>query len=106
MIGVFAGLRKNVDNQLADRDCAMHALGLAVIWLGDDRMQALIVEINQHGVHAPDDAMNRAVVEVQEAQRALVADFAFDGCDSQHARKVQDVRVEMRTVNAVSNAAG
>ena len=69
-------------------------------------MQALIVEIDEYGVHALHDAMDSAVMQVQETQRALVAGFAFDGRHCQHVLQVQNVGVEVRAVHPISHVAG
>ena len=52
MIRVFASLREYIDDELADRDRAVHPLRLAVVRLRNDRMQPLIMKVDEQGVHA------------------------------------------------------
>jgi hypothetical protein len=62
MVRIFAGLPQNVDDHLGDSYGTVHTLRFIVIGLGDDGMQALVMEINQHGIDAANDAVHRAVM--------------------------------------------
>lgn len=69
-------------------------------------MQALVMEINEDGIDLLEDAINRAVMEIKEAKRSTMADFALEICDAQHIRQIQNVSVKMYTIDPIRNIAG
>ena len=101
VIRVFAGPSENVDNQLAHRHCFVNAVGFGVIRFGDHRVQALIVEVNEYGVHALQDAVNGPVVKVQKAKRPSVAGLPLNVRHMKHLGQVQNVRVEVNPVHTI-----
>lgn len=68
-------------------------------------MKPLIVKINEDRLSPLKDAINRAVVQVQESKRATVARFALNVRHVQHVRDVQNVGVEVGAVEPVRQVA-
>ena len=46
----------------------MDPISLGIVRLGNDRMESLIVEVGKNRIHALRNAVNRAVVQVEEAK--------------------------------------
>jgi hypothetical protein len=84
VIRILACLSEDVDDKLADRHRLVDPIAFGVVWLRDNGMQTLIVKIHKQRVHPLQDARNRALVHVKEAQRASMAGFAFDRRHMQH----------------------
>ncbi|MCS3695046.1 hypothetical protein [Bradyrhizobium elkanii] len=105
MIGILAGARQDVDDQLRGRNGTMNALRLVVVRLGEDGVKPLIVEVDEDRFDGADNAMRGAVVHIQEAERALMAGLALDRGDVQNVLQVQDVGIQMDAIDAVSRVA-
>jgi hypothetical protein len=105
MISVFAGTGEDVDNQLRHCDRLMHAVCLGVVGFGNNRVQTLIVKIDEDRVYALNDSVHGAVMEVEEAKGAAVASFALDIGYMEHLGEVEDVRVEVDAVHAIGDVA-
>ena len=103
MLVVGAGLSQHVDQELGQGDGAVdaHRLAVLAIGLGDDGVEALVVEIDALGVRSPDRPTSRPILQVQEAQRALVAGLALNLGDVEHVVQVHDVRIDVRGVDPV-----
>src|ERR1700719_3549307 len=95
MVCVFSSLSQNFNDQLSECDCSVHAVSLGFVGLGDNRVQSLIVKIHEDRIHALEDAVYRAIVQVQEPERPAVAGFALDLSHAKQVSKVQNVYIEM-----------
>ena len=103
MIRIFTRLGQNIDDQLSNCDGALNSLQFGVVWLCDNGVQPLIMEVYENRIHALEDAMDRAVVKVQKSKRAPVAHLAFNVRHVQHACDIQDVGVKVDAVQAVGH---
>ena len=69
-------------------------------------MQALVMEIDLDRVDVLQDAVHRAIVEVEEAQGALVAGLSLEGGRPEKVDHVQDIDVDVDRVDAVGDVDG
>ena len=106
LVAFLTGLGQDVDDQLGDGDGPVNPARLVAIGLCDHGVQTLVMEIDLDGTDGGQDAVNRPVMEVQEAQGALVAEHALDlGC-GQHVAEVFDVDVDVDAVDPVGLGPG
>jgi hypothetical protein len=68
-------------------------------------MKSLIVKINKECIHPLENSIDRPVVQIQEAKRAAVTGFAFHVRNMEHVRQIHNVRIQMRTVDAICDIA-
>ena len=64
------------------------------------------MEVHEHRVDATDDAVNGAIVKVEEAQGAFVASLTLDIRHGQHVVEVEDVGVQVRTIDTIRDGRG
>jgi hypothetical protein len=72
-----AGLAQDINDELRDRYAAPQTRGFVVIWLGDNGVESLVVEVDKDGVGSLQDAVDGSVVKVQEAERPAMTCFTF-----------------------------
>src|ERR1039457_7336251 len=106
MIRIFSGLRQHIDNQLTYGTRSLNAFDFRVVRFGNDRVKPLIVEIYEDGLSPLQDAIDRAVMQVQESKRPTMTRFAFDIGHVKHVREIQNVGVEVSAIEAISYVAG
>ena len=75
MIRIFTRPGQNIDDELSNCDGALNSLQFGVVWLCDNGVQPLIMEVYKNRIHALEDSMNRAVVKVQEILRCAGGTF-------------------------------
>jgi hypothetical protein len=66
MIRILSGLCQDVDDQLPHSHSFVYAIGFRIVGLGNNGMEPLIVKIYEDRVHALQDAMHCAVMQVKE----------------------------------------
>ena len=66
MIGIFTRLSEHVDNELAHCDGTVNPVRFRIVRLRYDRVQTLIMEVDEDRIHTLQDAMHSAVMQIQE----------------------------------------
>ena len=104
---IVTSLGEHVDDELGRGDSTMDTLslrvGFAVVGLGEQRMQPLAVEGDSPDVNLVKDTLDRTVVLIEKAQRALVAIGPLDLRDVEHIVKVKDIRIHVNAVDTVGH---
>jgi len=105
VVRVFSGTCQNIGDQLADGHCSVNAVSFRIVRFGDYGMKPLIVKIHEHRVDTLEDAVHRAIMQIQEAKSTTVAGFSFNLGYVKHVRQVQDVCVQVDAINAIRHVA-